>query len=546
MTVTVQVHSKTNPAGASIRTLGADFNRSAQRIPNEPGGLAFTLPIGDADETFLEPHHWIKVARDGVTIMGGRLGVDDANVIDQNEEAGEFVQVKVAGALETWADAHVYRPGWFEQRPADMRWFGPMSPEYTGWTAWDPPAFYVRQDYALSPYGTLFPEGWNAGEAGWIWPTAFDALSSPPQAVGRGFFAAVGTLPDEGDQLFEIAADDGYRFWIDGILVGERTEAFAWKQTDRWPVFLTAGSHYFFIEGINIDRPSSPATNGAAIIFAWFTLVGGGEYGDLVGFSSDSWNALGYPATPIGMTAGDILERLFNEAQFRGALKPWSIDFTATLDSAGNAWDRQLTVGFRIGQNYLDVIRTLAAHAVDVKVDYDTLTLRMFNKGSLDSTPAVTLVEGATTASGQASILSLVPRRTPALATDARVKTADNKWQERSSGVADVADGDPPRIEAYIELGSGASDLDVPDQVDPVLDAFSTPKDRTAVSFMPGIDAVPFVDFDEFDTIQAPNRKRATVASTPKAITMSEQPPDQDGAVGGTQMFTIDLEQVAV
>lgn len=537
MTLTVTVHPKGNPAGASIRTLAADFTRGLTRVPNDAGGGLLSLPINHADAAFLEPNHWLKFHLDGQVVMSGRLGPDDATVISPEEEAGEIAQVKVQGALSTLADAQVYRPSWFADRAADMRWFGPMSPEYEGWTSWDPPAFYVLQDYALSPYGTLFPEGWLAGSAGWIWGTAFDALSSPPQAVGKCLFAAVGTLAEEGDQLIQITADDGYRLWIDGILVGERREAFGWKRKDDWPLFLTAGSHFFFIEGENIDRPSSPATNGAAILFAWFTVVSGGEYGDLVGVSSDSWTALPYPVTPVGMTAGDILDILLSEARFRGACLPWTWDFTATLDSAGNAWARELSVGFRIGTNLLDVVRALAAFAIDVTVDFDTLTLHAFNKGALDTSPSVTLAQGT-------NILSLAPQRTPALATDAYVQTSDQRWQERTSGVADTGDGDPPRIETYVQLGGGGTDLDGPDQADPVLDAFSTPKDTTTVQIVALSGRTPFVDFTEFDTIQAPNRKSTTVDSLVKSITVVERG-DDDGVVDGTQLFVVEVTQEA-
>lgn len=538
MTVTLTVHPKTDPTAGSIRTLTADISRAVTRVPNEPGSFRFQLPVNHADAAFLEAGHWVKVKLDGTTIMCGRIGDDAANTIDQAEESGEFVTVQAAGALATLADAEVYRPGYHGRFKTDMRWFGPMSPEFDEWIGWDPPDFYVRQDYPLSPYGTLTPTGWLVGEAGWIWPTAFDSLASPPQAVGKAHFAAVATIVEEGDRELHLTFDDGGRLFVNGVNVYERVEAFAFREFDRVRVWLDPGVNYFYGEGINMDRPSSPATNGAAFLFAMFRLVNGGEYGDLEGFSSDSWKALGYPSSPIGLTAGHIAALFLSEARFRGALLPWTWDFDEDLDSNGNPWDRRLSMGVKIGLDGLNFFRQLAAHAVDLVVDFDTFTLRMFNKGTVGSA-GVTFTEGDNIRSQS------FDARQPALATDAQVQTADGTFAERSSGVADTGDGDPPRIETYIQLGSADTFLDIPDQVDPVLDAFSTPKDRSLCQIVSTSGAVPFTDFDEFSPATAPNRKKTSAAATIKSVTMMEPAPDQDGEDDGTQLFAVELEQSA-
>lgn len=532
MTLTVTVHPKGNPAGAAVRTLTACYSRQFQREPNEPGGFSFTLPVNHADAAYIEPGHWIKYTLNGEAVMAGRVGADSAHPISQGEEADETVTIQAAGALAALADMTVQRPEWFGRQKTDMRWFGAMSPEYEGWLTWDPPAFYVRQDYALSPYGVLNPEGWNAGEAGWIWGTDFDSMADPPQAVGTNLFAAVAVVT-QGDYRVRITADDRFRLWRNGVFVGENREAFAWKRVDDFDMFLEDGTHYFFIEGENIDRASS-STNGAAILFALFEMVAGGEYGDLVGFSSDAWAALPYPSSTVGMTPGDIGTILMDEAQALDTLLEWTWDFDAELDSNGNAWAVELSIGFRLGLSYLDAFKQMAAHAVDLLVDYDTMTLRMFNKGTLDTTPSVEFVKGT-------NLLDLTFESTPALATEAQVQDANGEWSIVSSGVA-TGDGDPPKVWAYVQLGGG----DDTDAVDPVLDAFSQPKDRATAQLAPVSGVIPYTDFTEFDTIGCISKKGvANTSSTIKSITMTEPAPSDDGVVDGTQLFTVELEQVA-
>lgn len=86
----------------------------------------------------------------------------------------------------------------------------------------------------------------------------------------------------------------------------------------------------------------------------------------------------------LSQTPGAIMKALFTEAKGRGALAGMSIDFSETVDSAGQPWSGVMTIYYEPGMDYLTLATNLADQGM---VDFWTegRTLRMFNADSAAS-----------------------------------------------------------------------------------------------------------------------------------------------------------------
>jgi hypothetical protein len=80
----------------------------------------------------------------------------------------------------------------------------------------------------------------------------------------------------------------------------------------------------------------------------------------------------------LSATPGTILATLVNEAKARGALPGLGVDFTPSVDSAGAAWSKVLTIYYEPGIDIATVLDNLAEQGV---LDWATRgrTLRVFN-----------------------------------------------------------------------------------------------------------------------------------------------------------------------
>lgn len=118
----------------------------------------------------------------------------------------------------------------------------------------------------------------------------------------------------------------------------------------------------FFVENIGKDEANSGEREGQ-----WMSLSGRGAMALLE--DGIVWND-GTTATvrEFSGTKAAALITLIDEAQARGALQTLSYDFSATLDSDGNAWDDDEPVKFNVGMTLLDVVRAIAKVGIDFDV----------------------------------------------------------------------------------------------------------------------------------------------------------------------------------
>lgn len=74
--------------------------------------------------------------------------------------------------------------------------------------------------------------------------------------------------------------------------------------------------------------------------------------------SNGDWNAP-LPWVFNNATPGDILDALFTHAQSHGAMQGFTWSFTGALDTDGQAWAQILSITYKVGVKYIDVLRNL-------------------------------------------------------------------------------------------------------------------------------------------------------------------------------------------
>lgn len=536
MSLAVEVYDGTNPgAGSPLQVFTEDEARSLRVARSAPGTWAVSVPRGSTDAGFVQTNRWVKFRLDGTVVQSGRIGPWDQDTIAAGEEAAEDLAIAGDGAVATLRDAIVFPHVSTGRLARDSRFFNFASPDYPDQASWGAAVqLYQQGDAATSLPGVDIPEDWPDSTAWWIWGTNYNLANSPPQAVGDCYFRTQVILANEGDYAFFITADDGYELWVDGVLLAAQTEAFIWRQTYRIDQFLDAGTHTVAIKATNMDRPSSPTTNHAGLLFAMYSTAEGGELAVLQVHSDNTWACSAYPATPPGFTPGEILDILLDEAFARGAIQVWSWSFTGALDSNGDAWAGEIEVSYRFSDTVLDVLGKLAESYVDYAADPDVIELDVTVKGALGSPVALSLLDGT-------HLASLRHSNDPSKVTDLLTQDAEGILTEVSSGIADAPpNADNPRIESFVQNGGAASATAAEDQAVGLFDNAGAYRVLVTAGVEAIAGATPLAAFTIGDTIDMPDRDGVATATSIEAISVADVAADADGELEGSVTYAVE------
>lgn len=515
---------------AYLGTMSEDFGRNVLDVKNEVGSWRLSVLRDSDDAVDLVANNIVKFRLDGDIVFAGRIEPWEQQTLAPGEEVDEVLSLAHAGLLDTIRDAEVY------QHPDcalvhDTRTFNFASLDYTDWLSspWiDAYELFQQGDAVDSLYGVLIPQDWPDPSAWWMWGTPEDLGDDPLMAVGDNYFLTEVDL-DTGDYALFIAVDDGYELWVDGVVVAAQTQAFMFRQTHRVDLFLVDGLHRIGIRATNIDRPVS-STNFAAVLFSMYSTTNGGELDLLVLHSDSTWRALAYPATPPGFTPGEIMEILIFEAWNRGAFWLWSYDFTTEVDSLGEAWTAEIDLACKIGESYLDVLRKIAETSVDLGVLYDSINLRMMNKGGLDTGAAVDFDVAV-------DFVSLKHAGRPELATSALVHESDGTFVEINSGVP-VEDGLEPRREVMLEAGSAPSSAAADRMAAGLFDEFVTPRVNVTFEVVPTSSKRPWSHYWPGKTVTMPDRYLDDAPTELRTLQIADRAPSDEGELEGTVVVT--------
>lgn len=533
MTLAVKVYADDDPTNL-LGTLTGAHSRRWRDVKNDTGEWSLAINRHHSSASLLASRRIVRFELDGTDVWAGiikprRQRTKGATMADEN------IAVSGPGVLALLADALVGPEVPVGERPAwENRAFNFANPDYDD-SDW--PLAIERKsmfNQAASPYPGA-PAGWPsvAYPAFWIQPQA-DA-GTPPQPVGASYYRSTFTIAEEGDYSFIFSTDDGVEWWLDGALVVQETQAFLWKETRRFDVFLSAGTHQLAAKHINIDRPTSPATNIASLILAVIKPGSGGDLqlGTLVHVTDDSWKVRAYPAVAPTMTPGHILDIVLTEVQADGYLPGVTWDFDADTDSDGNGWLYPVDLTVRVGTTVFDLVRTLLGTSIDVRMDAD-LTLHAYNRNAMGADLSGSVIFNS------AACVTVDHDTDPPLATTvlARYGTGEYAWIDTFE--------DPP-IAVALDLGTAPS----ADQAERAAWAllFDTATDHVKVTWEGRRDVAgvqPYTNYRPGDWVAVLDRAGTSVVRTRvDALTMWEDSPSQDGVVGGFQRHAAEGEQAA-
>lgn len=219
------------------------------------------------------------------------------------------------------------------------------------------------------------PLEWVVPEAKWIWPQADTFVP------GYAFFATTFTVTEEQTLTFDVTADNQYKMFIDGHAVLGNDETRGWQNFERYEEVFQPGTYTLRFVARN-DPWAIPEANPAGLLYAVYAADNDGNVLDLIAWSSSATLSLGYPAEWPGMTAGQIISDLFYEAQQRGLLLGWTLDFSSTTDSDGDSFPPIPEFSVPVGSSLLDVLRDLVKQGW---IDFRALpgrTLQVWNASS--------------------------------------------------------------------------------------------------------------------------------------------------------------------
>lgn len=246
-------------------------------------------------------------------------------------------------------------------------------------------------------YDPASPPGANYVDVFWIWPTGEET------SIGFAFFRRTLTITADGVYTLAITADNFFTLFLEGVpILGEQTNHNIWKYWKEVELGLPIGTYQI---GVVVENTTIGAlgTNPAGLLMTVHTLDNG-QLPDSATLVTDS-NWVCEFATDFwpGWTPGQIIDTVIDEAVARGALTAFdSITFTATTDTATNAWaDSQESSPYipafaaEIGSTIMSMLGKMVDEGhIDWHVQSGTLKLDAWAAGSAGSTPGVSLVAG--------------------------------------------------------------------------------------------------------------------------------------------------------
>lgn len=385
--ITVEVYDTANTT--LVGTLTTRFDVEWQDPLSEPGAGRISIPAADPGAATASPvrvnpateagyctlGRHIRFSHDGVPRHTITIEESEARVVARDEEYGQGWTFSGRGILAEWERAVVYPPNGTGKPYADTRYFNFAASNFDD-SSWAP-AIEVGAvvDFLEEAYHP--PDGWPDPFAQWVWTRAF-AIAQP---VGVCYFRRTFTAPSDLTLSIYCTADDGFDLWLDGVplMSGEPDPGESWRNTYLAGCRVTSGEHVIAFRVENYDRPHPFNIAGLACsVFALDENAGDFGVSDFILHTGaqppatpypGSFLGLDYPSASPGFTCGRIISTLLAEAQTRGSLTGWSLHFSDTTDSDGTAWPTLEEVAFRVGDNYLTVLRQLSEFACDLWCD---------------------------------------------------------------------------------------------------------------------------------------------------------------------------------
>lgn len=253
--------------------------------------------------------------------------------------AGTVVDLAGPGVRWIWTRALIYPESESDDRPVQVRWFGPMSLIYVPDGDWTDPVSFGRHD--AFPFGPEKGPGFADRSAELVSYTSSRDLTTEESAHRAEF-----TLAEDTEVVIQSYGDDYYRTFLDAAPLDEletQPRAHNWKTVQEWRGTLAAGDHVLYFEFGNIVTPNNAGDNPLYIAWSVMRAAGDGSprashHAVTVAYSGTSgyWQAFA-DGTATAQIAWDAtqstIEAAFNDAlgdgevTVAGSTGSWTITF---------------------------------------------------------------------------------------------------------------------------------------------------------------------------------------------------------------------------
>lgn len=366
-------------------------------VLNDAGAFSFNVWADDPDADSIRLQDEVQFIDETVAIFGGIIEERSETIVARDEEAGQLVTFsgRQKLALLEWARVEPWLG--VGRKPIETdRLFNWTSPPFDDST-WIPAGDIMsvdsaRFDWPLTPVGVGFPVAQGYDPPQMIWDPGANREDAPD---GECYFRAPFTAPADGKYVLFVIVDNIGEFYIDSQFVGsvKISDASGFFRATVIPIELTAGDHIFAARAENLPVQHGGLFNPGALAFAMFRADASNRpIGDPILISSNGTTLVyGYPSYPPGMTVGQAMDILLNEAQSRG-LFPWlTWTFDDAVDTDGNPWPFTGDLSTKTGSDYLTTLKEWCVTYCDAKIEHGGWELRLAAKGTLGVSSGVTL-----------------------------------------------------------------------------------------------------------------------------------------------------------
>lgn len=372
---------------SNLRYVGGDSTYYTEE-PTDAAAAQIQLPdaadgAGDLDRDLL-----LRYKIDGTADYTARIDEVEA-VRKALKPSDRIVTARARDWLSEFEDAVIDPPLGVDSKPnATVVRFDWTHPDLDR-SSWITPTFLGNLWTAdLDPFGTAMGapmtvkdgaavEGWPDPFTGWIYSAALNGSGS--HAGGTSYFYTELTGLSAGAFLAIFTADDYGELAFDNVLIDDGVDSPEVQWTQAWASgvdTITAGTHHLCAKVTNDSAYGATSNPGAFALIAYQRSVSNylvyqnivARTADFVGGSDPltggNWVCLHQPSTAPGFTLGKAYRLMFERAQSDDHLTDWSLGFTDTNDSNGNAWPVTSEITATVNDTHLDWFRQCDARGL--------------------------------------------------------------------------------------------------------------------------------------------------------------------------------------
>lgn len=357
------------------------------------GSGTLELPSGDARTAEMTDRRIVKFTWLG-HVFGVRVG--DLEKCSLAVDGGRWIRFENLPGLRCLAGEGTLFPEYgLARASSNVRRLGHMSKDVDR-SGYGTPLGFKWQDDPTKRSGEPEIIGVVAPQSYWI-----AASPGPDMDVAEGtqnwmyapFTVDGGVYPDGVSVMVMMVFDNYGTGFLDDEYLFEATDLYSWKVVQSYPTKLVPGDHLIAAQVQN--AAVTVGDNPLAFLCVIATLNQFGEVDDtstvILRTDLTHWQVA---TVEPGFSRAGVMALAMAESQARSERGPslLTVDFTATLDSNGNAISDSGYFELQVAQQGLDELAAqLTESGADCLVDHATMTLQWFNRYGSDLTSTVRL-----------------------------------------------------------------------------------------------------------------------------------------------------------